>query len=400
MIDIKDKKDCCGCAACVQRCPKRCISLHEDGEGFLYPKVDASLCIDCSICEKVCPVVNQGETREPLAVYAAKNPNEDIRRQSSSGGIFTMLAEYIIDKGGVVFGAAFNSEWEVEHRYAETKEELSAFRGSKYVQSRIGETYKQAEGFLKQGREVLFSGTPCQIAGLRLFLRRAYDNLLTTDFICHGVPSPGVFRQYLKEALELWQKKHKDEQCVLSDIQFRDKRQGWKLFSFSLWSAHSSSALLTENLAHNVFLKGFLANLYLRPACHACPAKAFKAGSDITLADYWEINTLIPELDDDRGVSAITVNTPKGGLLLSFLSAELYETSCQELATRNSALHHSCEVPPQRDIFFENNEQTVSRRVESLTRHTPWQRIKGCLNRYLPQNTVNGLRRLLGKPTP
>lgn len=167
MISIKDKQDCCGCAACVQRCPKQCITLHEDNEGFLYPQVDESLCIDCGLCEKVCPVINQADERTPLGVYAVKNPNESVRMQSSSGGVFTMLAEHIIDEGGVVFGACFDECWEVVHSYAETKEALAKFRGSKYVQSKIGSTYQQAEGFLKSGRKVLFSGTPCQIAGLK-----------------------------------------------------------------------------------------------------------------------------------------------------------------------------------------------------------------------------------------
>lgn len=164
MISILDKKKCCGCSACAQRCPKHCIKMIEDSEGFLYPKVDGDTCIDCGLCERVCPIQNPGEDRVPLAVYAAKNPNEVIRRQSSSGGIFTILAEQIIDEGGVVFGAAFNDKWEVEHSYVENKEQLVKFRGSKYVQSRIGESYKDAKSFLKEGRRVLFSGTPCQIA--------------------------------------------------------------------------------------------------------------------------------------------------------------------------------------------------------------------------------------------
>ena len=203
MINIEDKKQCCGCSACVQRCPKQCIVMKEDEEGFLYPVADKDVCIDCNLCEQVCPVLRQREEREPLDVYAAFNKNEEVRMQSSSGGVFTALAESIIKEGGVVFGARFNEDWEVVHDYVETVEGLSAFRGSKYVQSRIGCTFSQAEQFLKQGRKVLFSGTPCQIAGLKLFLRKEYENLLSVDFICHGVPSPGVWRQYLNEFIAL-----------------------------------------------------------------------------------------------------------------------------------------------------------------------------------------------------
>lgn len=199
MIDIKEKKECCGCNACAQRCPKSCITMREDSEGFLYPEVDKEICIDCGICEKVCPVMYQGNKRKPLAVYAVKHKNNEIRLSSSSGGVFTALAESVIDEGGVVFGAKFDDNWCVVHSYSETKEGLAAFRGSKYLQSRIGDSFKKVECFLKANRKVLFSGTPCQIAGLKRFLRKEYDNLLTVDFVCHGVPSPGVWREYLNE---------------------------------------------------------------------------------------------------------------------------------------------------------------------------------------------------------
>lgn len=245
MINIEDKKECCGCSACVQRCPKQCIVMKEDEEGFLYPVVDKEVCIDCGLCEQVCPVLRQREEREPLEVYAAFNKNEEVRMQSSSGGIFTALAEPIIKEGGVVFGARFNEDWEVVHDYVETVEGLSAFRGSKYVQSRIGCTFSQAEQFLKQGRKVLFSGTPCQIAGLKLFLRKEYENLLSVDFICHGVPSPGVWRQYLNEFIVYQGNKKKisffpSKPIILnsirdiSRIEFRNKRLGWKKYSFAL----------------------------------------------------------------------------------------------------------------------------------------------------------------------
>lgn len=202
MINIQDKKDCCGCSACASVCPKHCITMSEDSEGFIYPCVDESVCVDCHLCERVCPIINYGNDREPLAVYAAKNPDESIRMQSSSGGVFTLLAERVIDEGGVVFGATFNDRWEVVHDYVETKEELAKFRGSKYVQSKIGDSYQKAKAFLKNNRKVLFSGTPCQIAGLKKYLRKDYDNLLAVDFICHGVPSPGVFRTYLQEEID------------------------------------------------------------------------------------------------------------------------------------------------------------------------------------------------------
>lgn len=201
MIHVVDKYACCGCHACVQRCPKHCITMREDEEGFFYPFINETLCLDCGLCEKVCPVLQQDEARRPLKVYAAKNPDDRVRMLSSFGGVFTMLAEQILDEGGVVFGARFDENWDVVHSYVDNKKDLEVFRGSKYVQSYIGDCFQKAECFLKEGRKVLFSGTPCQIAGLRLFLRERYDNLLTVDLVCHGVPSPKVWRTYLNETI-------------------------------------------------------------------------------------------------------------------------------------------------------------------------------------------------------
>ena len=229
MIKIIQKEQCCGCSACLHICPKHSISFREDKEGFLYPQVDTATCIDCGLCEKVCPVLNQGEERMPLKVYAAKHADDEIRMKSSSGGIFTLLADQIIDKGGVVFGARFNENWEVVHDYTETKEGLAPFRGSKYVQSNIGNSYKQVEEFLKTGREVMFTGTPCQVAGLKKFLRIDYENLLTVDFVCHGVPSPMVWRKYLAEEIV-----RQGNNPVVTGVNFRDKSTGWKKFSFVL----------------------------------------------------------------------------------------------------------------------------------------------------------------------
>lgn len=251
MIKINNKEQCCGCAACVQKCPKHCISFEEDKEGFYYPVVNEELCVDCGLCEKVCPVTNARSPKNmPQMVYAYKNENVDIRYRSSSGGFFTTLAETIIDDGGVVFGARFDNNWRVVHGFTETKEGLKYFRGSKYVQSFIGNSFKQVEKFLKLGKTVLFSGTPCQISALYLFLRKDYENLYTMDFVCHGVPSPGIFKWYLQERInEVAQKGDKNSVSFstitsipkgdilipngieIKDIRFRDKCTGWKKYS-------------------------------------------------------------------------------------------------------------------------------------------------------------------------
>lgn len=348
MIDIKDKKLCCGCNACVQRCPKQCIAVQEDEEGFLYPIVDLSICIDCGLCEKVCPVINQESERNPIEVFAAVNKDDSVRMQSSSGGIFTALAEKIIQEKGVVFGARFDEKWEVMHDYTETIEGLKAFRGSKYVQSRIGDTFSQAEFFLKTGRKVMFTGTPCQIAGLRLFLRKEYENLLAVDIICHGVPSPMVWRKYLGEKIQ-----QGGLECIQS-ISFRNKNTGWKNYSFQIeYDKNHLKSSFSEYASQNIFMKGFLADLYLRPSCYACPSKKLKSGSDITLGDFWGIQHIKPELDDDKGISCILVNTNKGLLYFKLLSLMRIESTFRDVLNGNISITESVKVDEnKRDKFF------------------------------------------------
>lgn len=199
MIEINDKEKCCGCGACVQVCSKQCITMQSDEEGFCYPAVNRDKCVDCGICNIVCPMLNQSQAHRPLLSLAYKNPSETERLRSSSGGLFIELANCIIAQQGVVFGVTYDANWMPVHSYADNKEDIRAFMGSKYVQSRIGNSYAYAKRFLREGRIVLFSGTPCQIAGLKAFLGKDYDNLITIEIMCHGVPSPGVWKDYISK---------------------------------------------------------------------------------------------------------------------------------------------------------------------------------------------------------
>lgn len=391
MIDIKNKQDCCGCSACAQRCPKQCITMAEDEEGFLYPKVDTAKCIDCHLCEKVCPVINQDAPRTPQNVYAAKNPNETIRMNSSSGGIFTILAERIINTGGVVFGACWDDEWNIKHDYAECIDDLAQFRSSKYLQSVIADTYIKAEYFLKAGREVMFTGTPCQIAGLKHFLRKEYDNLLTVEVICHSVPSLGVWQQYLTEKLQTlgWNKSD------IQHISFRDKKTGWKTYSFVIENRNGN--IFTELSSKNAFMRGFLADLYTRPSCHACPAKQLRSGSDITLGDFWGIESLMPEIDNDKGVSAIIVNSYKGKESLHNIKVELQEVQYNELTTRNPALVKSFPITPKRTEFFKEDGSTFEEKVTRLAKEPFSMRTLAyrIVQKIIPNVFVEKIKRLL-----
>ncbi len=395
MISIQNKIDCCGCNACLSVCLKQCIEMKEDAEGFLYPIVDESICIDCGLCEKVCPVINQNKERKPLHVYAAKNEDEEIRLKSSSGGIFSLLAEKIIKEGGVVFGAKFNKNWEVIHSYTETIGGLADFRGSKYVQSRIGNAYKEAKCFLNSERIVLFTGTPCQIAGLKLFLGTEYDNLLTVDFVCHGVPSPKVWQIYLESIISCKDNIKKksvlsslNKVPVITGISFRDKQKGWKKYGFvvnqSAFKADENTILLSETVDVNLYMKGFLNDLYLRPSCHACPAKSFKSGSDITIGDYWGIQDVLPDLDDDKGVSLVMVNTFKGKKYCSTVSTVSRETSYEDALKYNPSIEKSVAIPPKRKLFFENfTKLSFTKLIVSLTKLSILKKIKGFVSNIL-----------------
>lgn len=368
VINIKQKKLCCGCGACVQICTPKSITLEEDKEGFLYPHVDVSLCVDCGLCEKVCPVINQGRSCEPMAVYAAINPDEEIRLQSSSGGIFTLLAESVIAENGVVFGARFDEHWNVIHDYTETQEGLDIFRGSKYVQSRIGNTYGKILQFLKAGRKVLFTGTPCQVGGLKRYLRKEYDNLLTVDFVCHGVPSPKVWQKYLDEEVAHLCDKNSvssypissfsGRDALVKGISFRNKVLGWKKYSFVLTLSKATAAGEQNTVSassifyDNAYMQAFLDNLSLRPSCYNCPAKAGKSGSDITLGDFWGIENIDPPMDDDKGASLVLVNTVKGQELFYTINMTAKAESYAQVFECNSCMEVSVTEPKARAKFF------------------------------------------------
>lgn len=406
MIDILDKHRCCGCEACVQACPKHCIAFEGDSEGFSYPVVDKEKCIECGLCEKVCQFICCLEPKKPFKVFAAQNSDEAELLSSSSGGLFIVLAKKTLSAGGVVFGARFDDHWNVIHSYAETIEEVRAFMGSKYVQSSIGTTYLQAREFLKAGRKVLFSGTPCQIAGLKHFLRKDYDNLLTVDVICHGVPSPMVWQRYLSE---LRQNARKGENTVSSSpnhsisegdalptrgsvsiesISFRDKRSGWKKFSFALTLAEASaegkknSVSLSHIFNEDPYMKLFLDNLILRPSCYQCPAKSGKSCSDITIADFWGIERSHPELDDSRGVGLLMVNTNKGQSAFSSLNIRQQEVTYEVAMANNSSYERPVAEPTKRGkcfYYLQRPPHSVSSAVK-FTRTPMWLAVRYKIN--------------------
>lgn len=304
MIKIKNKKDCCGCTACKNICPRSAIEMQPDTEGFLYPYVNDSLCIQCGLCLKVCSLNNGYNTPEnfeiPL-VYAVKHKNENERLTSRSGGMFIAISDYILEQGGVVYGVGYTDHFRVVHKRATNKIERNEFKGSKYVQSDLSYTFKLLKNDLEAGIPVLFSGTPCQTAGLRAYLEKSETrNLLICDIVCHGVPSPRVWKDYLNYI------ENRYNNSVIK-VDFRDKEFGW--------SSHKESFTLKTNkkIVLNSYTDLFYSHVILRPSCGICKYTNFKRPSDITLADFWGIEKVSTEFNtDNKGVSLVLINSPKG----------------------------------------------------------------------------------------
>ncbi len=351
MLEIINKDKCCGCFACYNNCPKQCVSMLSDSEGFWYPKIDTSKCINCGLCEKVCPIITAPPIgdRERTA-FAAISKNENVRIQSSSGGIFSLIAEYVINKGGIVFGAAlFEDRKSVKHIAVEKISDLDLLRGSKYVQSFIGDTYSLAKDALESERPVLFSGTPCQIAGLYTYLGKKYVNLYTCDFICHGVPSPLVWQKYVE---------YREEKAA-SKIQktfFRHKKYGWK--KFSLQFIFMNGKEYTQILSKDLYLRGFLSDIYLRPSCYNCSFKGIARPADITLADFWGVENISPKMNDNKGTSLVIVHSEKGSKLFESLHdlMLLQSVDIHKAVKYNSAAEKSVSAPKIRSAFFRDFE--------------------------------------------
>ncbi len=360
MISIQEKTACCGCSACAAVCPQQCISLESDDEGFWYPHVDTSLCTDCHLCEKACPVLSPQAERIPLHVYAAINRDEEVRARSASGGMFSLIAEKILAEGGVVFGVRFNESWEAVFGYTETREGLEAFRRSKYVQAWVGDSYHQVKAFLQKGRKVLFSGTPCQIAGLKSFLKRDFDNLLTVDLICTGVPSPLVWKRYLKEEAVRYAKKYvssfhplSKEDVKVKEVSFRHKANGWQCCRLSLTLAAAGAGFPHTYYVdeRSAYMQLMMKGVTHRPVCYECPFKSGKSRSDLTMGDYWGISRRHPEMDDDKGTSMVFVNTEKGERHLDLSRIKYVETTYKETWPYNNVVT-STRKHPRRDYFY------------------------------------------------
>lgn len=345
MIQITNKNHCCGCSACAQICPKQCIAMMPDSEGFCYPKINETICVKCGLCEKVCPMLKSQNMQGQVHAWAAYCKEDKIRLASSSGGIFSLLAEEILEEGGVVFGAAFDGQMMVHHVAVESVRDLERLRGSKYLQSRIENSYADVKAYLAADRKVLFSGTACQIAGLLYFLGRPYEKLWTVDVLCHGVPTPTLWKNYLSE-------QNRAFKMPVRQISFRDKSQGWKKYQMA-WKVEGGE-IYRQPASRNPYMRLFLSNICLRPSCYDCHFKGFPRVSDLTLGDCWGVEQHSPEMDDDKGTSVVIVNTEKGNTLREKIASRCVwkEEKLDVLLPPTADSRKSVQPHPNRRRFF------------------------------------------------
>ena len=345
----KDKTECCGCTACKHSCPVNAISFQLDDEGFSYPQIDYNICIHCGLCEKVCPFNHpRYENNSNPDAYASMIKNKTERVKSSSGGVFYKIASYIIAQKGIVYGAIMDDNFIVKHIGVSTIADLSSLRGSKYVQSELNDVFKQIKGQLDTGRLVYFVGTGCQVAGLKSFLRKKYPNLLTSDIVCHGVPSQKMFNMHLHYLEERYNAK-------IKEYSFRDYEKWQYVEKVTLLGDNGEEKNISnKGYALNPYIYAFMNNYISRYSCYDCKFARIPRQGDISLADYWGVQRVFPNINSTNGVSLVLINSEKGKEVWERICDDLesYETTMKDAATENSNLLKSPELPSLRkDIF-------------------------------------------------
>ena len=376
------KEYCTGCSACYSICPNNCIQMKPDNEGFLYPEIDTKRCIHCNVCTEICPALNK---REYPSAFAVINNDEHIRNKSTSGGIFSILAEAIIEQNGVVFGAKFDNDFVVVHGSVDTVEGIGVFRGSKYVQSVIGETFKECKNNLDNGKKVLFSGTPCQIGGLKAYLQKEYEKLLCVDLICMSVPSPKVWKKYVEY-------KTKTSGSRPKTIAFRYKNPNWRPSSMRI--EFENNTVYTAASNKDYYLQIFYSEICTRKSCFHCNFRTLKRQSDITIADFWGIEQICPEMYDNKGTSLVLLNSSKGHELFQKIKGKckIKETDIEDAIKHNQRAIRSREI---------QNKQSMNKKRQKVFTYLDILPFDRLVKRYIYDSAaIRGyrfIRRCLGK---
>lgn len=370
MIDKVSVQECAICGACINACPVDAISLDKVHLDFRYPQIKEDICIHCNQCEKACPILgNKGKPDDGYPVaFAAKSENDSMRMRSSSGGAFYELADQMLRDGGYVCGAVFDDEFHVKHILSNAKEDILRMMGSKYAQSDMGYCYRDVKDALEKGCKVLFSGCPCQVAGLRTFLGKEYPNLLLVELICHGIPSDQMLQTYIG----MQERKYG---ARLTRMEFRNKKKGWHNSSVRMEFGHHRT--YSKPITADAYMNGFLGSVTLKPTCYQCHFRNFTAGSDIILGDFWGAEVELPE-DDNKGISAILVNSGKGMDIIDRCNLALTPANVETVIKYNKNLLCSAAVSPQRSSFYA---------------HADTNGLEEAMRIYLEENTIQKLKR-------
>ena len=365
MIEIKKESECCGCQNCVNLCPKKCISLKKNDEGFWYPVVDKEKCINCHICEMNCPFIKvlKNKTKFEPIVVGVYNKNKKIRKKSTSGGVFFEIANYVIRKNGVVFGAKYDKNLNVVHSYTESREGIFEFMGSKYVQSDVSNNYRQVENFLKQDRIVLFSGTPCQIAALKLFLKKDYDNLICLDFVCEGVPS-SIF---LESFIAYYEKKYNSK---IVKFEFRNKKNGWLNFSNCIYFENGVKKYIYRN--YSVLCNLVFSAISFRNSCYECKYRELNSNSDFKLADFWKVQKSKNTKYNYFGVSHLVINSDKAKKIFDEIKDkfEVFESDIDELKKLNETFsNYEIDMSKREKLYSDIKNKNKQEIYETISKY-------------------------------
>lgn len=349
MIQIAEKAQCCGCGACKNICQTNCIQMNYDNEGFLYPITEKKLCIECGQCESICPILNPvKEVPFMQEGYIVQHRSKIILRESTSGGGFTAIADYVLKCGGVVYGAAFETDLSVSHQFVRSRNELWKFRNSKYVQSDTKDTFLQVKEDLKKGLMVCYSGTPCQIEGLKSFLGKEYDMLITVDVVCHAVPSPLVWQKYLEMQETILNKK-------ISNVSFRDKFYGYQ-YSQMVLKGIDNEMLYHEGVESDQMFRAFFSNICVRPSCYECKFKKRYRVSDFTIWDCFKPYDFDKKIDSHNGTTNLLIHTIKGRKIFEDIKNEIdyFPVESDYLTRAVKEMFESVGMNPKRKAFFED----------------------------------------------
>lgn len=390
-FDSGNKNECSGCSACLNVCPVNAITMQEDKEGFFYPIINRQVCVECGLCRKVCSWANPSydNLSEPQ-VIASVLKNKSERVQSTSGGVFFAIAQWIIKEGGVVYGAAFDNKLQLHHVSAETMDELQKLRGSKYIQSDLGNIFKDIKQNLDDNRRCYFTGTGCQVAGLKAYLRKDYPKLITSDLVCHGVPSQRLFNEHIA----YMEQKFHDK---IIDYRFRDYKMG---SGCEICYFENKCPIINPSYELSPYLYSFIHSYVLRLSCYECRFARIPRQGDITLADYWGVERFIPSLDRRNGVSLVFLNNKKAIDLWGEIndSLEFVYSKLKDAVAYNRNVVSSTNKPQIREHIFEEIEKLGYSYVAKYEFRNPkhnWIKIKKTITRTaLFRVAVSVLRRL------